>query len=267
MTIAVLRPLQMLLTEPIVAMICLYVACMFATLFTFFAAVPYVFVSGAAYHFSLEQAGLVFLSVVVGCVLGTITIILCDVFLYRRQISRHPPHQVPPEHRLYPAMIGSVGLPLGLFWFAWTARSDISWASPVVAIVPFAWGNLCLFVSTAQFIGDTYMGSVVASAMSANSLARYGLAGAFPLFTLQSKSVVSSWGVRLRHHLAACNLEGQSMSHENFTVLDTNIAPYSVLQAWNWMGKQSPRLSRPGIDASSMDFLQVWEKYQSYEQI
>ena len=84
-------------------------------------------------------------------------------------------------------MIGSLGLPVGLFWFAWTARSDISWASPAASIIVFAWGNLCLFVSTVQYLVDTYRGTTVASAAGANSLARYGLAGAFPLFILQSK--------------------------------------------------------------------------------
>lgn len=35
---------------------------------------------------------------------------------------------------------------------------------------------------------DTYTGSNIASAMSANSLARYGLAAASPLFTIQMYS-------------------------------------------------------------------------------
>jgi hypothetical protein len=83
-------------------------------------------------------------------------------------------------------MIGSIGLPTGLFWLGWTARANISWTNPVVAIMIFAWGNLCVFVSTTQYIVDTYHGLTVASAMSANSLARYGLAAAFPLFTIQS---------------------------------------------------------------------------------
>lgn len=189
MTITINRPIRMLFTEPIVGLVCLYVSCSFATLYTFFAAVPYIF--ERVYGFSLEQTGLVFLSVVVGCVMGTITIILCDVFLYRPQIPKHPPHMIPPEYRLYPAMIGSLGMPIALFWFAWTAREDISWASPVVAIVPFAWGNLCLFISTMQFVVDTYTGSVVASATAANSLTRYGLSGAFPLFTVQSEFSLS----------------------------------------------------------------------------
>lgn len=190
-TAGLLRPLHMMLTEPIVGLSSLYVACEFATLFTFFAAVPYVFES--FYGFGREAAGLVFLAIVVGCLLGLATIIACDLFLYRRRLVPRfpPPHQdqdqvqVPPEHRLYAAMLGSLGLPVGLFWFGWSADRHDHWASPVVAIVPFAWGNICIFISLMQYLGDTYNGSTVASAGSANSLARYSLAAAFPLFTLQ----------------------------------------------------------------------------------
>jgi hypothetical protein len=184
-TIALVRPIHMLVTEPIVAFICLYVACEFATLFSFFAAIPLIF--QGVYHFHIEDSGLVFLAIVVGCLLGSITVLICNVFLYLPQVVKHKGQQVPPEHRLYPALIGSLGLPVGLFWFAWTARADVSWASPVVAIMLFAWGNLCVFISTTQYLVDTYHGLTVASAMSANSLARYGLAAAFPLFTIQSK--------------------------------------------------------------------------------
>ncbi|KAJ5511293.1 Major facilitator superfamily [Penicillium expansum] len=182
-TISLLRPIHMLVTEPIVGFICLYIACEFATLFSFFAAFPLIF--RGIYHFNLEDSGLVFLSIVVGSLLGTVTVIICNIFLYLPKASKHPDGQIPPEYRLYPALIGSVGLPIGLFWFAWTARADIPWASPVVAIVVFAWGNLCVFVSTTQYLVDTYHGLTVASAMSANGLARYGLAAAFPLFTIQ----------------------------------------------------------------------------------
>ncbi|GKT63353.1 major facilitator superfamily transporter [Colletotrichum tofieldiae] len=184
-TTSLTRPVRMMLTEPIVSLICLYVACEFATLFSFFAALPYLF--STVYGFGIEQQGLVFISIAVGCVLGSLTVLLCNVVLYLPQTKKHPPQRTPPEHRLYPAMIGSIGLPLGLFWFGWTSREDISWASPVIAIVPFAWGNICLFVSTIQYLVDVYQGTNIASAASANSLARYVLAGAFPLFIVQSK--------------------------------------------------------------------------------
>lgn len=84
-------------------------------------------------------------------------------------------------------MIGSAGLPAGLFWFGWTARPDMHWLCPVVAIVPFAWGNFCLFFGTMAYLADSYHGTTVASASSASNLVRYGLAGAFPLFTTASE--------------------------------------------------------------------------------
>lgn len=59
MTVALIRPVHMLFTEPIVSLMCLYVACEFATLFSFFAAVPFVF--QGTYRFSVENTGLVFL--------------------------------------------------------------------------------------------------------------------------------------------------------------------------------------------------------------
>ncbi|KAM3444767.1 hypothetical protein NHJ13734_001117 [Beauveria thailandica] len=190
------RPVHMLLTEPTTGFLCLYVSVNFGILFSFFAGLSYTF--GRVYHFGIEQSGLVFLSVAIGCLVGLCTILACDVGLYRPQIRNFPPGKVPPEHRLYPAMVGSLGLPVGLFWYAWTARSSISWASPAVAILPFAWGNLCIFVSAMQYGADTYHGSVVASQASANSLARYAFAGAFPLFIVQMYDRLGvDWAVSL----------------------------------------------------------------------
>ncbi|CAG9945027.1 unnamed protein product [Clonostachys rosea f. rosea IK726] len=181
--VAVVRPVRMLVLEPIVTFICLYVALGFGTLFSFFAAVPYTFTS--VYRFDVEQCGLVFLSVVIGCFLGLITIVLCDKLIYQKKVNQFPPNKVPPEHRLYAAMVGSLVLPIGLFWFGWSARAGVSWASPAAAISFFAWGNISIFITTFQYKTDTYTGNVIASAASANSLARYGFAAAFPLFTVQ----------------------------------------------------------------------------------
>ncbi|KAI5462066.1 major facilitator superfamily domain-containing protein [Mariannaea sp. PMI_226] len=201
--ISLIRPVRMVFTEPIVGFFCLYVAAEFGTLFSFFAAVPYTF--GTVYHFSIEKSGLVFLSIVIGCVMGLVTIILCDVVFYRKQIPKYAQFRVPPEHRLYPAMIGSIGPPIGLFWFGWTARESISWASPAAAIIVFAWGNLCIFVSAIQYMADTYHGNVVASASGANSLVRYGFAGVFPLFTLQMfEKLGIDWASSLLGFVALC---------------------------------------------------------------
>ncbi|KAI1198044.1 MFS general substrate transporter [Nemania serpens] len=183
LTTGLIRPLHMMFTEPIVSLLCLYVAFIFGVLFTFFGAFFYIFES--VYGFTLVQSGLVFLAIAFGSIIGAFCIGLCDRLFYQRQISRFPPHQVPPEYRLLSAMIGSVALPIGIFIFAWTVRPSISPAVPIFAIVIFGAGNINLFVSALQYTGDVYHRTNVASATSANSLARYGLAAVFPLFSLQ----------------------------------------------------------------------------------
>ncbi|KIN05754.1 hypothetical protein OIDMADRAFT_154218 [Oidiodendron maius Zn] len=175
------------LADPIVGFLSFYVAFNFAVLYAFFAAFPYVFES--VYHFNTEESGLVFLGIGVGCLLAVATCWICDRYLYQPQVRKSHAEEmngrVAPEYRLYPAMIGSFLLPISLFWFAWTAQKDISWASPVVSGVPFAWGNLCIFISVATYLVDTYQAMTSASAVAANGLLRYIFGAAFPLFTLQ----------------------------------------------------------------------------------
>ncbi|KAF2020118.1 MFS general substrate transporter [Aaosphaeria arxii CBS 175.79] len=181
------KPMRMLLIEPVVLFFSLYTAFAFGILFLLFAAIPYTF-QRPPYNFTTSQSGLVFIAVGVGVVLASVTNLFIDKYIYqkihRRTVAEGKSH-VPPEHRLYSSMIGSVGIPIGLFWFAWTADKGYHWAIPVVATIPFAWGNLCLFISTAMFSIDTYGPQHGASAIAANGIVRYTLGAVFPLFTIQ----------------------------------------------------------------------------------
>ena len=189
LTVTLFRPLSMLGTEPIVLAFSSYTALNFAILFGFFDAFPIVF--EGIYGFNSGEAGLTFLAIGLGCIFGVITVIITDRLTYRKE--HHTSHRegrggvVAPEHRLYPAMLGSLGLPIGLFWFAWTSRRDVHWISPVLAAIPFAWGNLCVFCSAALYLVDVYGPLNGASALAANGLLRYIGGAVFPLFTIQSK--------------------------------------------------------------------------------
>lgn len=142
------RPIHMLYTEPIVIAWSLYIGFSFAVLYSFFAAFPYVYAT--VYGFDLQQIGLTFISIAVGSILGSLAVILADRLIYQRRLvikkSQGSLGARLPEHRLYAAMMGSFGLPVGLFWFAWTAKADTHWISSVIAAVFIAWGNLCIFV-------------------------------------------------------------------------------------------------------------------------
>ncbi|KAK8190240.1 major facilitator superfamily domain-containing protein [Phyllosticta capitalensis] len=185
-TVTLIRPLHMLIFEPIVTFISIYVAFCFAVLFAFFEAYPIVF--GRIYNMSLSSTGLTFLGISLGVLLATFAAIWVDEKWYQpqRQLALAAgKRQAAPEHRLYIAMIGSLGMPIALFWFGWTARTDISYWAPLAAGVPFAFGTLAIFVGTANYMLNTYGPLTAASAIAANGIARYVLAAVFPLFTVQ----------------------------------------------------------------------------------
>ena len=189
-TVTLIRPVKMLYTEPIVIFFSAYTGFNFSVLFGFFDAFPIVF--GGVYHFNTGLSGLCFLGIGLGVCLGTLTAIAANHRWYRplymKSISEGKSGYVAPEHRLYAAMLGSIGVPIGLFWFAWTARRDIHWISPILATIPFAWGNMSIFTAAALYLVDVYGPLNGASALAANGLVRYIAGAAFPLFTVQSKS-------------------------------------------------------------------------------
>jgi hypothetical protein len=127
----------------------LYTGFAFAVLFLFFAAFPYVF-TRPPYSFTPSQSGLVFIPILIGVILGGITTIIVDRTLYQKKyretVSNGKSH-VDPEHRLYSAMGGAWGMVIGLFWFGWCADQGVHWAPTIIGVIPFAWGNLCVFVS------------------------------------------------------------------------------------------------------------------------
>lgn len=59
------------------------------------------------------------------------------------------------------------------------------WIVPVLSGVPFALGNVTVFISAALYMLDVYGPLSGASAMAANGLLRYSMGAAFPLFTVK----------------------------------------------------------------------------------
>ncbi|CAN9373587.1 unnamed protein product [Alternaria alternata] len=182
-----IRPLHLISTEPVVFFFSLYTGFAFAVLFLFFAAFPYVF-TRPPYSFTPSQSGLVFIPILIGVILGGITTIIVDRTLYQKKyretVSNGKSH-VDPEHRLYSAMGGAWGMVIGLFWFGWCADQGVHWAPTIIGVIPFAWGNLCVFTSSALYLSDVYGAMNGASAIAANGIVRYILGAVFPLFTVQ----------------------------------------------------------------------------------
>jgi MFS family permease len=127
--IALSRPWILLFREPIVLLTSIYIAIVYGTLYMLFAAFPIVFVQYRGW--SVGVGGLPFIGVAVGMIFAVIYAVW-DNKRYAATVVRHGGN-APPEARLPPAIIASVLLPIGLFWFAWTNSPSVHWIVPIIA--------------------------------------------------------------------------------------------------------------------------------------
>ena len=91
---------------------------------------------------------------------------------------------VPPEARLYGAMLGAPFLPIGLFIYSFTQYGDLIWVGPVIALALITFGIFFIFESTYSYTSDCY-GESSSSAIAAQGLFRNTLGAVSPLFASQ----------------------------------------------------------------------------------
>ncbi|TQV96703.1 hypothetical protein V2A60_002916 [Cordyceps javanica] len=190
-TTLVQRPLHMLLTEPIVALVSLYCGFLFALLYTYVVAVPWIF--GRYYGFAEPLASLSFLGLIVGTLAASVPLVAIDVCYYQPRLRRWQAEHgggdddaaLPSEHRLVGALAGSLLLPACLFASAWTAERRAHWIAPVVFQGCVMLASILIYSSASLFMLDAYGPLYGASASGAAMMSRYVLSAAFPLFALQ----------------------------------------------------------------------------------
>ncbi|KAK8034753.1 major facilitator superfamily domain-containing protein [Apiospora rasikravindrae] len=176
--VALSRPWKLLFREPIVFLTALYMAIVYGTLYMMFAAFPIVFRQQRGW--SAGVSGLAFLGVLVG-MMASVTYSMFDNKRYARVSEAHGGN-APPEARLPPAIIGSVLLPIGLFWFAWTNGLNVHWIVPIIGSAFFGAGLVLVFLSLMNYLVDSYV-VFAASVLASNAVLRSLLGAAFPLFT------------------------------------------------------------------------------------
>ena len=195
--IALLRPWVLLFKEPIVLLTSIYMAIIYGTLYLCFAAFPIVFQQGRGW--SPGVGGLAFIGIAVGMLFAVVGTIL-DQKRYMRVVEANG-GAAPPEARLPPTLVGSILIPVGLFWFAWTNGPDVHWIVSIIGSVFFATGLVLVFLSLLNYLVDSCKCSRVdlkyqarpglisldvifaASVLAANSVLRSLFGAAFPLFT------------------------------------------------------------------------------------
>lgn len=182
---ALSRPWILLFREPIVLLLSIYMAIIYGTLYLMFGAFPIVYQRYRGWSEGI--GGLAFLGVAVG-MLAAVIYTIPDNKRYNRIASAATaagsPTGAPPEARLPPALLGSIFLPIGLFWFAWTNSPTIHWSVSIIGTAPFGFGMVLVFLSIMNYLIDSYT-IYAASVLAANSVLRSLFGAVFPLFTSQ----------------------------------------------------------------------------------
>lgn len=148
---ALVLPFTLSFREPILFFTNLYLGLVYAILYCWFEAFPLTFMG--VYGMSLGVSGLAYIGILVGsivCIIG--------YFIYLRVHTEKAmiQNRMTPEKRLPAAIVGSIFLPVCMFWFGWTAKASVHWISPIIASSFFAIGALLLFNAVLNYQADAY---------------------------------------------------------------------------------------------------------------
>ena len=148
---SLMRPVQMLVLEPMILCLCIYTAIILGILYLFFGAFPLIF--RTSHRFELWQVGLTFLGILAGILFAAASDPAFGRIrsrLMAKAFAEHGAGQSEPEYRFPAVMAGGLLAPVGLFWFAWTTMPEVHWLVPIAASSFFGAGyvdHLCFFSS------------------------------------------------------------------------------------------------------------------------
>jgi multidrug resistance protein len=197
--ISLSRPFKLLGTQIIVQVLALYMAYLYGIIYLVLTTFPTLW--GTVYHESAGIGGLNYISLGCGFFLGTQICAPLQDRIYKALKARNG-GVGKPEFRV-PLMIpGAILVPVGLFWYGWTAEEQTHWILPNIGAAIFAAGVITGFQCIQTYIVDSYTryaASAVGAATVLRSLAGFG----FPLFaSYMYDSLGYGWGNSLLGFLA-----------------------------------------------------------------
>jgi MFS family permease len=150
---SILRPFKMLLFSPVCIICGCYVGLAYAYLYLMFTSLTPLFMR--IYHFDTVHAGLTFLGLGVGSMVGVAYFsVASDRYIKKKAkedsatlgVGNGEKPEMKPEYRLPPLKIGSILLPAGFFIYGWTAEYKVHWIAPIIGTAIIGVGNLIVFM-------------------------------------------------------------------------------------------------------------------------
>jgi MFS family permease len=131
----------MLLFSPIVLVLSTYMGVVYGYLYLLFTTITPVFEE--QYHFSQGNVGLAFLGIGIGSLVGLVLFGLASDRILKHMSAKG---EMKPEYRLPPLVLGGFLIPIGLFWYGWSAEAKVNWIMPIIGTLFVGLGLMATFV-------------------------------------------------------------------------------------------------------------------------
>jgi MFS family permease len=191
LSVTLSRPVRLLATQPIIQLISIYLAYNFGVLYIVLSTFATLWID--RYGESVSVSGLHYIAIAIGYTIASqVGAPLTDKIWARLQARAGG--DTAPEYRV-PLMIpGAILIPVGLFWYGWTAEAKLLWIVPDIGIALFGCGIIIGTQAGQAYVMDSFR-KYVASASAASQLLRSIAGFAFPIFAPRLyQSLGYGWG-------------------------------------------------------------------------
>ena len=193
------RPLRILM-QPIVFTMSLYQAIIFSTTYSLYTNFQPIY--QGEYGFDTEQVGLLYLGPGLGF-LTSVWFLVPRIDTIRNYLTKKNGGKGLPEYRLPLANVGSVLIPVGLFWFAWSVQFHVFWFWTILATYFYGIGQIMILNTTTNYYIDSFE-RYSASAIAAGAAFRSIVGGIVPLFApAMFKNLGYGWGISVFGFMSA----------------------------------------------------------------
>ncbi|KAF8856178.1 MFS general substrate transporter [Acephala macrosclerotiorum] len=171
---AIIHPLKMLFMSPIVPLLSLHMSLVYGLLYLLFTTFTSVF--QGIYGFSTGSASLTFLGLGIGTIIGVVVIggTADKIYIYYEKKNNGAGK---PEFRLPVMAVSSLFVPIGLFWYEWSAQAHVHFIVPILGTVLVAFGMMSVMLPIQNYLVDAYT-RYAASAIAVATILR-SILGAF----------------------------------------------------------------------------------------
>ncbi|TFK55812.1 multidrug resistance protein 4 [Heliocybe sulcata] len=183
------RPFILLTRSFICFILSAYMALMYGIYYLMFSTFPDLF--SGVYHFGLGPTGLAYIGLGAGFLLSTFLGAQWSDAMYAWFCARNG-GQGKPEYRIPALIFGSIWVPIGLFWYGWSAAARLHWIMPIIGTGIYGFGLMATFLPISLYLVDAF--TYAASAIAAASVFRSMFGFVFPLFGTQMYAALGVGG-------------------------------------------------------------------------